>query len=309
MAYRLGVVCILLTAFAAPDVNAQMREAKQTEGPGPLRETRLAPGRSATETPPGWTGDIVASEVSPESWPFERVGTEPGWVGDRRAFSRQFVDPLLISPVHSAFFARLAQAGGWNTHDSTGELDQLLHLSAGWFELYAPVFTVRDNVPYHPGRFRLNAKLPVRIGDRHVVAPELGAHLPTSGALASDGGFATRVGYAYGAHRVSAQVRAGFGYDQIIGDFEAPLRSSIFYDAAAGLLVAESIQALVQLDGQRYVGNRGNVVRLWPGVRLYPLADRAFSLAVGAQVWWEQDPEEWFLRRAGAFVDFGWTFL
>lgn len=294
--------------MAASAATAETTATTTTDRVG-LTESRLRPAEKTTETPPNWAGDFNPHELSTGGWPSETPVPEASWVTDRFEWRKQFVQPLLLSPLEGIFLARLVQMGGWNRLSGSGELDQFLHLSAGWAEVYAPVFTLRENSPYNVERFRVNLRVPARIGTHHVVAAELGTNLPTNGRLVDDGGFTTKAGYAFGSRWFSGQARAGFGYDQLIGDFEAPLRSSIFYDAVVALLPVSQVQVIMQVDGQRYIGERGNVLRLWPGVRLFPLERQTFSVGLGAQLWFRKASDDWAMRRAGGFVDFGWTFL
>lgn len=302
----LGAWSVVALGLVATSAMAAETVEKQRFG---LTESQLHPAEKTTEMPPHWTGDFTTNEVSSGGWPSETPAQEESWVTERFEWRKQFVQPLLLSPLEGIFLARLVQMGGWNRLDSSGELDQFLHLSAGWIELYAPVFTLRNDSPYHVERFRVNLRVPARIGTHHVVAVELGTNLPTDGTLVDNGGFTTKAGYAFGSRWFSGQARAGFGYDQLIGDFEAPLRSSVFYDAVVAVLPTPQVQAIVQVDGQRFIGERGNVLRLWPGVRVFPLERQTFSFGLGAQLWFRQGADDWAMRRAGGFVDFGWTFL
>lgn len=296
--------CLLATpAWALVDAKPQPTDAAA------ITESTLTTADSTTQVPPHWTGDFVPSEISSGDWPSEQPRRQADWVTRRLEQRRHFVQPLLFPPVQGTFLARLAQMGGWNSRNDSGELDQFLHLSAEWVELYAPVFTLREGSPFEVDRFRVNLRLPAQLGEHHAVALHLGTNLPVDGKLVDNGGFTTMAAYAFGSRLFSAQARAGFGYDQLIGDFEAPLRSSIFYDAVLAVLPVHWLQVMMQVDGQRFIGAPGNVLRLWPGVRLMPFAQPNFSLGLGAQVWLEDQSDDWSLRRSGAFVDFGWMFL
>ena len=76
--------------------------------------------------------------------------------------------------------------------------------------------------------------------------------------------------------------------------------SSLFYDAVVAFLPVQQVQVMAQVDGQRFIGASGNVLRFWPGVRVFPLEREMFSVGLGAQLWFEDLADDWSLRRAGA---------
>src|SRR5205814_10588225 len=117
-----------------------------------------------------------------------------------------------------------------------------------------------------------------------------GGNIPTRGAWDHGGGFITMLGYAAGSRAASVQVRVGYGYDTLIGETGTPHAASILADVAAGIGLGRHVQLLLQADGRKLLGQQGGALRLWPGLRFFPLEAPQLSLGAGAQWWLDSFP-------------------
>ncbi len=262
-----------------------------------LPESQLGPAERTTHTPPNWTGDIAA----PGTPLFVRRAIE---AHDR------FVQPLLNSAVVPDLAVRMINAAGWNPRPPGGaaDLDQLLYVSVYAFEFYAPVLVLRDAQTVSTNHFRVGLRLPAMLTPNHAIAVFMSANIPVDGVWTRDGGFSTMLGYAYGGKTFTAQVRAGFGVDQLVAEVDSPRTASAFGDGAAGLHLNQHFELLLQADGRKAVGASGGTFRLFPGVRFFPLEHATLSVGASA-LWWIDSYGDKDTKRLGAIVDIGYLFL
>jgi hypothetical protein len=264
-----------------------------------IEETKLAPRDEAPAAAKAWNPN-VARPAAPSAF------------DERIAAHRNFVQPFLTPSVFPEISARVLNEGGYASRGHSAELDQLLFLSAYFVDVYAPLLTLRRAVPTSSDAFRMDLKAPFVFG-RQAFTLFLGGNLPTSGTWA-DAGYNMMFGYALGGSVFSLQARAGVGFDQLIAEDVGPRGTSVLADIAASFALGRHASLLLQADGRKLVGQQGGTLRLWPGVRFYPLSEATLSLAVGAQLWMDSFTSSgafttFDVRRAGAFFDVGYVFF
>jgi hypothetical protein len=297
-------------AEAGTTANAPKRQPVEAEAQ-PLsdatfagqEESRLVPADSMTRTPTNWAGDLPTRQ-------------RPAYIDERLKLHRSFVRPFVNPSIFPEFSANLLNFGGWNPRSSSGDATQLAYLSFYLFEIYAPGLTLRSADTVSPNRFRMNLKIPVILPHKQAVALIVSGQIPTTGAWTANGAFSTYVGYAIGGEVASAQLRVGFGVDQLIGEtvVDTPIATSVLGDITAGIWMGKHARLVAEIDARRLVGRSGAVVRAWPGVRFYPLELPTLSIGVGGFYWADSfitptDVGKMRTRQAGASIDLGYLFF
>jgi hypothetical protein len=266
-----------------------------------LVETPIILSDRMTQTPPNWAGDLPN---------YQRAN----FVDERFEQHKLFLQPFLTSSVFPDMSARVINMGGWNPRARTGELDQFGYVSLYYFEIYAPIYTIRQSEALSPGHFRTNLRIPVILGGNQALSFTASANIPVSGTWTATGGASTFVGYSVGSSVVSAQAHVGLGVDQLVGelDTESPRATSIFYDGMIGVHLGRHVDLQAQIDGRKLVGQPGATVRIWPGVRIFPLDMQTLSVGMSALYWIDDfngaTVGDFRTRRAGAIVDIGYLF-
>jgi hypothetical protein len=301
-----GLVWALGSVFISP---AMAQSSPSTENSGwdaagshfNQPETQLVLSDPMTVRPAEINGDIP------------RLST-PGFILQRIAEHREFVQPFLVPAVFPEFSVRLLNDGGYAPRNHAAELDQLAYVSFYYFDLYAPLLTLRDSTPTSNNHFRLDAKIPITF-DHQAVTLFIGGNIPTNGVWTDGGGFNTLLGYVVGSDAFSIQARAGFGFDQLIGELDAPQAASAIGDITAAFSLGSHASLLLEADGRKLLGQPGGTLRFWPGFRFFPLEAQTLSFAVGAQ-WWLDSfdaaghfTSDFGTRRIGGFVDVGYVFF
>jgi hypothetical protein len=261
-----------------------------------LIESRLEPAEWTTATPPNWTGDIAPTE-------------RPEWVDQHLDGHERFLQPFVLSSVYPEVAVRLSSVFGYHRQADAADLDQNVFVSFYGLEFYAPIVTLRDNAAVSAGSFRVNAKVPFTIGEHHAVAFFAGADLPVEGTLTDKGGFNSMFGYAFGSRLIGAQVRLGVGIDRLVADVLSPIEPSVLGDIAGGVRLGDYVQVLVQADMRKVIGAASADIRVWPGLRFFPLGRESFTLGASALLWFAQDAGNWETRRTGGVIDVGYVFL
>jgi hypothetical protein len=267
-----------------------------------IPETNLRSGPQAAQHPANWNGDIFETVPVPEL--FRQRLVQHG----------EFVQPFLQPAVFPEISARLLNAGAYAPHTDSGQFEQFLYLSAYFFDLYAPLLNIQDNVPVSADRMRMDLKLPLFFGNS-VVTLYLSGNIPVSGVWTQGGGISSMLGYAIGSPDISLQIRVGGGYDQLVGETQAPLATSILGEAALSLALTPHIHLLLEADGRKLIGQPGGTLRAFPGFRFTPLALATLSFAVGA-LWVGNsfNADGHYIgglgtQSVGAYLDFGYVFF
>ncbi len=294
----LGLTAILLAGAAASAQPAPLYQPAAThdEQTAALTESRLSPAASWSQPPPDWTGDIPEPGLDP-------------WMAERRAQHRSFLTPFVLPSVFPEVTARLSNVAGWHKAASATDLDQFALLSLYFLDVYVPLVTLRDSESVSAQSFRVNLKVPWVLGNSQAVTLFFGGDIPVQGRLVDGGGFDTMLGYAYGAGIFSGQARAGVGVDRLLADARGDISPSVLYDLAVGVQPLWPVQIIAQVDGRKVVGADNASVRLWPGVRLFPMRDRALSIGVGGMFWFDDAGGGWQTHRIGGLIDVGYLFL
>jgi hypothetical protein len=289
------------TATTPAPIDSEAMPIPGATFPG-LEETRLGPADRMTQTPPNWNGD----------WsPRQR----PSYIDERIQQHRLFVRPFVNPSVFPEISASVQSFGGWNPRSSSGEASQFGYVSFYAFEIYAPILTIRDSDAISPNRFRVNIRLPMILANNQAIALFATGQIPVRGKWTDNGSYSTYAGYAIGGKVFSAQLRLGFGVDQLIGEVvnESPIATSVLGDITAGVWLGKHAQIVAELDARRLVGRSGAVVRAWPGVKFYPLEQPTLSVGVSGFYWADnfitpQDVGKMRTRQAGASIDLGYLF-
>lgn len=278
----------------------------QAQGRVGLEESQLQPAARTTQQPPHWTGDIVDYDDS-LLFP-KRPWDTPPFIERRILQHSRFIQPLLVTPVFPEISARLLHLGGVDPGPHRTTINQFLFLSLYAVDVYIPVITLQDDALVEAQRLRIDLKLPLVGEGPHAFSIILGGNVPVATSDASRG-FRTSAGYAYGGEWLTAQVRAGFGVDRLVGEPDAELESAVFFDGAAGVHLTRHLDLLAEMDGRVNVGEGGLALRALPGVRIYPLDRATLSIGLGAFLDFEHTGDDWNWRRVGALVDVGYLFF
>lgn len=309
-----AVVALALCAGGAARAAEEDADAAVTVPPVPddrvgLTEHELHPAERTTAVPPGWDGDLVPAEVSPSYTDDQHVNRQAVWVTEGLARRAQLIQPLWVPPVTIDYAVRIQQAAGWNPDIDRSELDQLLYVGFGVVELYAPLFTLRASETARTDHFRANLKLPFFRSAHNAVSFRIATNLPVSGPLAPNAGYRAELGYSVGYGPFAGQVQGGYGSDVLLGQIGSVFRPSLFWDISLGYTIIPQLQVLVTADGRDPIEGRGTEVRVWPGVRIFPLGPPTMSIALSGLWWTTQGPTEWSTTRAGGMVEVGYLFF
>lgn len=262
---------------------------------------RLAAAACAALAAPAFAQNLAAPDFSPL--------VAPGFAEESLARQAKFVHPFLFPGAVPRLGARVAilAGSGWK---GGVDLDQIAVLSMYALELQAPMLVIRESDTRTTDRFRAYIRAPWALAPAHQLAIVLGWDLSGASPLSSPAGVSTAFAYAYGGDPWSGQLRAGLGHDRFPGAQEDVLRPIIWIDGSAQVRFGPHFAAALDAEYKHNLARPGHALRLWPGVRFFPLGDARLSIGAAALVWIEgtpPGPEE--LRRFGFALDLGYHLM
>jgi len=249
---------------------------------------------------------VVVEEGTPRPVPVVEPPEKPplwDWATKHLAAGQVFADPFVGPEVYPevSLGARMLAA-----HiEPSGAIGYRAGVSLSLYalDLEIPVFTTVDGGQLDPGNVRANLKIPFSWpgAEQHRFAINWGAVVLDDGpSLSQSSKF--ELLYGYGAGGFTAQLRAGYGYEQLFAD--QPLRLGLVYGALLGFGTG-TLQPVLEVSGLRTVTSEENEIVLVPGLRIHPAGVDYLQLGVGGLVVLATGDNE----RYGAVVDLSFNFL